>query len=69
MKQPGICHFGLTPRELQVARLIAKGKPRKFMADNLKISIHTIAVHVSNIKRKIGAETLFESGCILSHYF
>jgi DNA-binding CsgD family transcriptional regulator len=61
--------FGLTPREREIAPLIAAGNPRKIMADRLNISIRTIDTHLKNIRPKIGASSLFGSGCILSHYF
>jgi two-component system response regulator DctR len=61
--------FGLTPREKELAPLIARGLPRKILADRLNISIRTIDTHLKNIRPKIGANSLFSSGCILSHYF
>lgn len=43
----------LTPREMDVLRLIAKGKSNKEIADNLIVSEKTIKTHVSNILSKL----------------
>jgi DNA-binding CsgD family transcriptional regulator len=45
---------GLTPREREVARLIADGLTNVELAHRLYISPRTAAVHVSNILRKLG---------------
>jgi len=44
---------GLTPRELEVLRLIARGKTNRAIADQLDISEKTVARHVSNIFTKL----------------
>jgi DNA-binding CsgD family transcriptional regulator len=44
----------LTPRELEIARLIAKGLANKDIADELVISPATAARHVANILAKLG---------------
>ncbi len=44
----------LTPRELEIARLIAKGLANKEIADELVISPATAARHVANILAKLG---------------
>jgi NarL family two-component system response regulator LiaR len=43
----------LTERELDVLRLIAKGKSNKEIADALIISEKTVKTHVSNILSKL----------------
>jgi DNA-binding NarL/FixJ family response regulator len=45
---------GLTPREREVAALIAQGKTSREMADLLVVSERTAEVHVSNILGKLG---------------
>jgi DNA-binding NarL/FixJ family response regulator len=40
---------GLTPRQLQIARLIARGLTNKQIADELVISPATVARHIANI--------------------
>lgn len=44
----------LTPRELDVLRLVADGKPNKQIASELAISERTARTHVSRILRKLG---------------
>jgi DNA-binding NarL/FixJ family response regulator len=44
---------GLTPRELQVLRLIATGKTNKAIATELFVSTKTVDRHVSNIFTKL----------------
>ena len=44
---------GLTPRELEVLRLIAHGKTNRTIAHDLEISEKTVARHVSNIFTKL----------------
>jgi DNA-binding CsgD family transcriptional regulator len=46
-------HHGLTPRELQVLRLVATGKTNKAIAAELVLSERTIDRHVSNIFTKL----------------
>ncbi|MFT3926540.1 MAG: response regulator transcription factor [Myxococcales bacterium] len=45
---------GLTPRELQVLRLVAEGKTNRSIARELFLSEKTVDRHVSNIFAKIG---------------
>jgi DNA-binding NarL/FixJ family response regulator len=45
---------GLTPRELQIAALIASGHSNKAIAAELVISPATVARHVANIMTKLG---------------
>ena len=44
---------GLTPRELDVLRLVASGRSNKQIAGELVISEHTVARHVQNIFAKL----------------
>jgi NarL family two-component system response regulator LiaR len=43
----------LTERELQVLKLLAKGKSNKVIASELNISLHTVRTHVSRILNKL----------------
>ena len=45
---------GLTPRELEVLRLVTAGRSNRQIADELFISSKTASVHVSNILAKLG---------------
>ncbi|REE96347.1 helix-turn-helix transcriptional regulator [Thermomonospora umbrina] len=44
---------GLTPRELEVLRLVAQGRTNRDIAETLFISAKTASVHVSNILTKL----------------
>jgi DNA-binding CsgD family transcriptional regulator len=44
---------GLTPREVQVLRLVAAGKSNKEVADGLCLSVKTVERHVGNILMKL----------------
>jgi DNA-binding CsgD family transcriptional regulator/pimeloyl-ACP methyl ester carboxylesterase len=47
--------LGLSPREIEVLRLVAAGKSNQEIADQLVISRNTVRRHVSNCLDKIGA--------------
>ena len=48
---------GLSPRELEVLRLVAAGKTNRDVASTLVISEHTVARHLQNTFRKIGVSS------------
>ena len=52
---------GLTPRELEVLRLVAVGRSNQQIADTLFISKKTVSVHVSHILAKLGVSTRVEA--------
>jgi len=56
----------LTPREREVAALIAAGLTNAALAKRLYISPRTAAVHVSNILRKLGVSSRAEVGALLT---
>lgn len=47
----------LSPRELMIARLIAKGLPNKNISDLLEISPYTVATHLRRIFVKLGVSS------------
>ena len=51
----------LTPRELEVLRLVAEGLPNKSIANHLSISEHTVKFHVNAIMGKLGAQSRTEA--------
>ena len=50
----------LTPRELEIVRLVAKGLIAKEIADVLSLSTHTIYTHRKNIMKKLSLNTSSE---------
>jgi DNA-binding NarL/FixJ family response regulator len=48
---------GLTPREVEVLILLARGCPNKEMARQLTTSPKTIGAHVEHIYSKLGVST------------
>ena len=51
----------LTPRELDVLRVVAAGRSNIVIADDLFISAKTVCVHVSKILAKLGAANRAEA--------
>ena len=51
----------LTPRELEVLRLLAAGLGNKEIAPRLEISEHTVKFHVASIMGKLGAASRTEA--------
>ena len=56
-RAPSIDAHGLTPRELQVLRLVAAGETNKAIAAELFLSERTVDRHVSNIFTKLGVSS------------
>ena len=54
----------LTPRELEVLRLVALGRTNRDIAAELFISAKTVSVHVSNILAKLGVATRGEAAAV-----
>jgi DNA-binding NarL/FixJ family response regulator len=48
---------GLTPRELEVLRLVASGRTNREIASELVVSEHTVARHVQNMFAKLGVSS------------
>lgn len=51
----------LTPRELEVLRLVAEGLPNKTIAARLGVSEHTVKFHMNAVLRKLGAASRTEA--------
>lgn len=56
-RAPAGVEHGLSPRELEVLRLVATGKSNREIAATLVISEHTVARHVQNIFAKLRVST------------
>ncbi len=54
--------WGLTPRQLEVLRLVAAGKSNREIAATLVISEHTVARHVQNIFAVLGVPSRTAAG-------
>jgi DNA-binding CsgD family transcriptional regulator/tetratricopeptide (TPR) repeat protein len=52
---------GLTPREVEVLRLLAAGQSNRAIADALRLSVHTVERHIANLYAKIGAHSRAEA--------
>jgi DNA-binding CsgD family transcriptional regulator len=52
---------GLTPREVEVLRLLVEGRSNRQIAEQLFISGKTASVHVSNILAKLGVHSRLEA--------
>ena len=55
---------GLTPRELEVLRLLVAGKSNRQIAEALFISGKTVSVHVTNILTKLGVHSRLEAAAV-----
>jgi DNA-binding NarL/FixJ family response regulator len=52
--------MNLTPRQLQVVRLLVQGKSHREVAQRLGIAHQTVAVHLREIKDNLGFATMFQ---------
>jgi DNA-binding NarL/FixJ family response regulator len=60
-KAPGIPSPGLTPREMEVLRLLALGLNNEEIARKLTLTMRTVQNHVSTIYSKLGVESRAEA--------
>ena len=51
----------LTPRELEVLRLLATGWEHEYIAVELGATLNTVRSHVANLRRKLNAKSRFEA--------
>lgn len=56
IQQPGqeLHHIPLSPREIEIARMVAKGLPNKTIAAVLDISTWTVGTHMRRVFAKLG---------------
>ncbi|HXN10277.1 MAG TPA: LuxR C-terminal-related transcriptional regulator, partial [Steroidobacteraceae bacterium] len=55
-----VAHRGLSPRELQVLRLLVQGRSTREIARVMGINPKTVSNHQSLIRQKLGADTPIE---------
>ncbi|MDJ0386932.1 helix-turn-helix transcriptional regulator [Roseomonas sp. E05] len=59
----------LSPRELEVALLVAEGRDAKAIARRLRISFYTVRVHLGRIYGKLGLHKQTElTACVAARY-
>jgi len=58
----------LSPTELMVLEMMAKGQPYKEIAHNKHVSVETIKKHISNIYKKLGVKNKVEAINFLRKY-
>ncbi len=63
-----IAAHGLSPRELEVLRLLATGHANQVIADTLFISLPTVKVHVRSILTKLGLESRTAAAAFAIHH-
>ena len=61
-KPAAAADYGLTPRELEVLRLVATGESNRQIAEALVISEHTVARHLQNIFTKLDVASRTAAG-------
>ncbi|HEV2845246.1 MAG TPA: helix-turn-helix transcriptional regulator, partial [Thermoanaerobaculia bacterium] len=55
--EPGRADSGLSPREREIVRMVAKGYPNKVIARVLEISSWTVSTHLRRIFAKLGVSS------------
>jgi two-component system nitrate/nitrite response regulator NarL len=60
--------FGLTPRELEIVRMIVAGCTNKEIAEQLSIGENTVKSHLTHIFNKLGASTRIELALFAAHH-
>jgi DNA-binding CsgD family transcriptional regulator len=56
--------FGLTPRELDVLRLVVEGRSDREIGETLFIGTRTVQTHVANLFAKLGVNTRAEAAAV-----
>jgi DNA-binding NarL/FixJ family response regulator len=61
-----VLHDGLSPRELEILRLLAEGSSQTDIAGNLAISPKTVATHIQRVLSKLGVHS--RAGAVAAAY-
>jgi DNA-binding NarL/FixJ family response regulator len=59
--------LGLTPRQLEVLRLLLQGQPNKMIARELGLSVETIKDHVAAVLRALGVNSRTQAVLAVNH--
>jgi DNA-binding NarL/FixJ family response regulator len=59
--------LGLTPRQLEVLRLLMQGQPNKMIARELGLSVETIKDHVAAVLRALGVSSRTQAVLAVNH--
>jgi DNA-binding NarL/FixJ family response regulator len=60
--------YGLTPREMQVAMLLAEGRSNFEVASVLKVSPHTARHHTQHVLAKLGVHSRAQAGAKIRNW-
>jgi two-component system nitrate/nitrite response regulator NarL len=60
--------FGLTPRELEIVRMVVAGCTNKEIGEQLSIGENTVKSHLTHIFNKLGASTRIELALFAAHH-
>jgi DNA-binding NarL/FixJ family response regulator len=60
--------FGLTPREIEIVRMVVSGATNKDIADRLSIGENTVKTHLTRIFNKLGASNRIELALFAAHH-
>jgi len=63
-QQPVANEAALTPREVQILRMVELGLSNRDIADRLCIAVHTVKNHVHSLLTKLGVSTRFEAAAL-----
>ena len=63
-ERPDAARYGLTPRELEVLRLLATGLPSRAMAADMGVTYHSLRNYVHTVIQKLGAHSRLEAVAI-----
>ncbi len=66
-EEPRAPHPDLTPRQLEVLRLLEQGRSTKQIAQELHLSTDTVRNHVRHLLRALGASSRLEAVAIARH--
>ncbi|MGB7182114.1 MAG: response regulator transcription factor [Burkholderiaceae bacterium] len=61
-------HYGLTPRQIDVLKIMVSAKSNREIADTLGVSVNTVAVHVAAILAALGVKNRTEAVMVAARF-